>query len=70
MAVEPIHFELLEQLKASPSFEVFALRGARHFDGDSVLFSDGHAATFKASDPSLMTYNPHANQAWEDVTRE
>ncbi len=41
-----------------------------HMSGNNVLFSDGHAATFKAFDPSLMTYNPHANQRWEDVTSE
>ena len=41
-----------------------------HRSGNNVLFADGHANTFKAFDPSLMTYNPHANQNWDDVASE
>jgi prepilin-type N-terminal cleavage/methylation domain-containing protein/prepilin-type processing-associated H-X9-DG protein len=41
-----------------------------HRRGNNVLFADGHAATFNAFDPSLMTYSPHANQNWDDVTGE
>jgi prepilin-type processing-associated H-X9-DG protein len=41
-----------------------------HLSGNNVLFADGHAGTFKAFDPSLMTYSPHANEDWADVTGE
>ncbi len=39
-----------------------------HGGGNNVLFADGHAATFKAFDPSAMTHSPRRNQSWENVT--
>jgi prepilin-type N-terminal cleavage/methylation domain-containing protein/prepilin-type processing-associated H-X9-DG protein len=38
-----------------------------HRAGNNVLFPDGHVTTYRAFDPTALTYSPHAAQDWEQV---